>query len=548
MIGTLLLDRYELLENIGEGGMGTVYKAKCHLLNRFVAVKILKTELSNDEEFIARFKREATSIAKLSHQNIVNVYDVGAENNINFIVMEYINGKTLKQVIKENGRLSSEKTLNIVLQITEALECAHKNNIIHRDIKPDNIMITEENIAKVMDFGIAKVADSRTLTNSSKVMGSVRYFSPEQAKGKFVDCRTDIYSLGIVMYEMVTGKVPYNAESAITIAMMHIQETVTAPKEIITDIPENINQVILKAMQKETINRYQTAKEMADILSVIKAKPNYIVEVNNGLDDATNIMVEVKVSDTRDDFTTVMSKAAVAEQIINKKDRVVLPVNKKLSKNKKAMIIIVSITFVMIAGVLGSFFSKGTSSNAPTPVAKTIVPKTSEKLPVTEKKSVTKHTGATGATGVTSIKGTNGTAPAKGSTAGTNGTTPATESVGGTIGTTPATGSTGGTTGTTPATGSAGGTTGTTPVTGSAGGANGTMPATGSTGDTNGTTPASGSTGGTKGTTPATGSTGGIKGTTPASGSAGGTKGTTPAGGTTGTTPTSGAAGGATGN
>ena len=241
MIGTLLLNRYELLEKIGEGGMGIVYKAKCHLLNRFVAVKILKAELSNDEDFVARFKREATSIARLSHPNIVNVHDVGTENNINFIVMEYINGKTLKQVIKENGRLSSQKTLDIVLQVAKALECAHKNNIIHRDIKPDNIMITKDNMVKVMDFGIAKVDDSRTVTNSNKVMGTVHYFSPEQAKGNVVDCRTDIYSLGIVMYEMVTGQVPYNAESSISIAMMHIQEPVIPPKEIITDIPENIN-------------------------------------------------------------------------------------------------------------------------------------------------------------------------------------------------------------------------------------------------------------------------------------------------------------------
>jgi len=201
----------------------------------------------------------------------------------NFIVMEYINGKTLKQVIKENGRLRFEKTIDIVLQIAKGLECAHSNNIIHRDIKPDNIMITKDNMVKVMDFGIAKVADIRTVTNSSKIMGSVHYFSPEQAKGIFVDCRTDIYSLGIVVYEMVTGRVPYDAESAITIAIMHIQKMVTAPKEIITDIPGNINQVILKAMQKEPIKRYQTAREMAEVISEIKKNPNYKVKMNNEL-------------------------------------------------------------------------------------------------------------------------------------------------------------------------------------------------------------------------------------------------------------------------
>ena len=170
MIGTFLLNRYELLENIGQGGMGTVYKAKCHVLNRFVAVKILKEELSDDEEFVSRFKREATSIAKLSHPNIVNVHDVCSENGVNFIVMEYVDGKTLKQIIKESGRITSKKTLDIVFQIAKALQCAHTNGIIHRDIKPDNIMITKDEMVKVMDFGIAKVADARTVTNSNKVI------------------------------------------------------------------------------------------------------------------------------------------------------------------------------------------------------------------------------------------------------------------------------------------------------------------------------------------------------------------------------------------
>ena len=395
MIGTLLLNRYELLEKIGEGGMGTVYKAKCHLLNRFVAVKILKTELSNDEEFLRRFKREATSIAKLSHQNIVGVLDVGEENNINFIVMEYINGKTLKQVIKDDGRLSSKKTINIVLQIAKALECAHKNNIIHRDIKPDNIMIKEDHTVKVMDFGIAKVADSRTVTNSNKVMGSVRYFSPEQAKGVYVDCRTDIYSLGIVMYEMVTGKVPYNADSAITIAMMHIQEPPTAPKEVITDIPENINQVILKAMEKEPIKRYQTATEMIAILSAIKENPNYIIKVNNDLDDATKIISDLIVPDLKNDSTTVMSKSEIAELTKNKKDSEVLPRNKKPRRNKNAKIIILSIILVMIAGVIGAFTINEMSNKKTTPTVKTVVPKAAVKTPVIEKKSVPSSTGTT---------------------------------------------------------------------------------------------------------------------------------------------------------
>ncbi|MBU3156668.1 Stk1 family PASTA domain-containing Ser/Thr kinase [Clostridium estertheticum] len=390
MIGTFLLNRYELLENIGEGGMGTVYKAKCHVLNRFVAVKILKAELSNDDEFVSRFKREATSIAKLSHPNIVNVHDVCSENDVNFIVMEYVDGKTLKQIIKENGRLTSKKTLDIVFQIAKALQCAHTSGIIHRDIKPDNIMITKDEMVKVMDFGIAKVADSRTVTNSNKVMGTAHYFSPEQAKGSFVDGRTDIYSLGIVMYEMVTGKVPYNAESVITIAMMHIQGPITAPKDIVTDIPENINQVILRAMQKEPIKRYQTASEMSEVIGAIKENPNYKVIVNSEIDGATKIMDTVVASNIRDDLTTVMSKEEIfdktvfqkplAEETILKKESEVIHI-KKISRNKKAIIIITSIVLIISIVALGKSLSNRNVSggkaatNTKATVVKTIVPK-----------------------------------------------------------------------------------------------------------------------------------------------------------------------------
>lgn len=387
MIGTLLLNRYELLEKIGEGGMGTVYKAKCHLLNRFVAIKILKAELSNDEEFVARFKREATSIARLSHPNIVNVHDVGTENQINFIVMEYIDGKTLKQIIKENGRIDSQKTLDIVFQVAKALESAHKNNIIHRDIKPDNIMVMEDNRVKVMDFGIAKVADSGTMTSSNSIMGTVRYFAPEQAKGNLVDCRTDIYSLGIVMYEMVTGQVPYNAESSISIAMMHIQEPVIPPIEIFADIPENINQVILKSMQKEPIKRYQTAGEMADVLKTIRDYPNFKTNTNNVPDDATCIMGKAAIANIGNDFTVVTSQASEEEKTMMKTDKVVPFTNKKLSKNKKTMIIMASIILVMIVAILGRLLTSGKATTATTTTTKAPIVKTTA-LPVVEKKVV----------------------------------------------------------------------------------------------------------------------------------------------------------------
>lgn len=369
MVGKLLLNRYELLEKIGEGGMGIVYKAKCHLLNRFVAVKILKAELNNDEEFVTRFKREGISVAKLSHPNIVNVHDVGTENNINFIVMEYIKGKTLKQVIKEDIKLSADRTLEISLQIAKALECAHKNNIIHRDIKPDNILITEDNLVKVMDFGIAKVLDSQTVTNSNKVIGTAHYFSPEQAKGNFVDGRTDIYSLGIVMYEMVTGKVPYNADSSISIAMMHIQKPAIPPKEVILDLPQNINQTILKALEKEPINRFQTATEMVEILNLIKMDPYFTLNII--ADDATKLMEPIViVPNATNEFTTVMNGITSPEEPIIKNDKKILWGNNGPSKNKRIIIVIASIMLVLIIGTLGKLISKSMGNNTPKAITK----------------------------------------------------------------------------------------------------------------------------------------------------------------------------------
>jgi len=296
MIGTLLGNRYELIEKIGEGGMAEVYRAKCHLLNRYVAVKMLKEEFAKDNEFVDKFKREATAVASLSDNNIVNIYDVGSYENTHYIVMEYIKGRTLKEVLQRDIRLDYNRAIDIAIQIAKALECAHKNNVIHRDVKPHNILVTEDGDVKVTDFGIAKASSSVTITNTSKVMGSAHYFSPEQAKGSFVDFRTDIYSLGIVLYEMVTGKVPYDAESPVSVALKHIQEQVVPPKHLNPSIPEGLNQLILKAVEKEPIKRYQSIKDMIIDLQRIKANSSYVV-TNNFVDDHTRIMEPVIVDE-----------------------------------------------------------------------------------------------------------------------------------------------------------------------------------------------------------------------------------------------------------
>lgn len=301
MIGTMLGNRYELLEKIGEGGMALVYKAKCHLLNRYVAVKILKEQYSDDKEFVGKFKREATAAASLSDNNIVNIYDVGTQGDINYIVMEYVKGKTLKEIIREEGRVSTSKSVDYAIQIAKALECAHKNNIIHRDIKPHNILVTEEGLIKVTDFGIAKASNSVTITNSSKIMGSAHYFSPEQARGSFVDVRTDIYSLGIVIYEMVTGRVPYDAESPVSVALKHIQEPVVPPRQINGNIPESLNKLILKAVEKEPIKRYQTIKDMLLDLKKIENNQELRISTSDFDDDMTRIMDPIVIDDDYDE-------------------------------------------------------------------------------------------------------------------------------------------------------------------------------------------------------------------------------------------------------
>lgn len=303
MIGKILGKRYELVEKIGEGGMGLVFKAKCHLLNRYVAVKILKPELTGDEDFINKFKKESLSSASLSHPNIVNIYDVGVEDGIYYIVMEYVKGKTLKDLIKESAPLMYYEIINICRQICLALEHAHNNNIIHRDIKPQNILITHDGIVKVADFGIARVSNSATLTNTGNVIGSVYYISPEQARGGYTDEKTDIYSLGTVIYEMATGQVPFMAESPVVIALKHIQEDVTRPSEINTDIPVALEDIILKALQKNPAARYESAAALIKDLDRASSNPDiHLQQKHNNPKDMTRAIPVVKdayLKDTR---------------------------------------------------------------------------------------------------------------------------------------------------------------------------------------------------------------------------------------------------------
>ena len=273
--GRLLGNRYEIIKKIGNGGMATVYKAKCHVLNRYVAVKILRDEFTTDQEFISRFSIEAQAAASITHPNIVSIYDVGQDGNLYYIVMELIKGKTLKEIIiEENGPLPWKWSTNIAIQIASALETAHKNNIVHRDIKPHTIIITEDGIAKVTDFGIAKAVSNSTITAFGSTMGSVHYFSPEHARGGYTDSKSDLYSLGVVMYEMLTGRVPFDADTPVSVALKHMQEEPVPPIDINPKIPHAINDIILKAMRKDTTLRYQSATEMLSDLNRALKDPN----------------------------------------------------------------------------------------------------------------------------------------------------------------------------------------------------------------------------------------------------------------------------------
>lgn len=349
MSSKILAGRYELFEKIGEGGMSVVYKAKDRLLNRYVAIKVLKPEFIKDQKFIESFRRESQAAASLSHPNIVNIFDVGQEGNIHYIVMELVEGRTLSELIHETGPLPYQRVIELTKQIAAALSVAHKHQIIHRDVKPHNVLITSDGTAKITDFGIAKAMNSSTIvdTTGGGIMGSVHYFSPEQARGGYVDEKSDIYSLGIVMYEMLTGRVPFDGDNPVNIALMHINSEMVPPSKLIAGIPPALERIVLKATDKYQTNRFASADELIQALDNLE-------------------FVGSVVGDS-------MFMASADTQQANAQDRPIVepdyddeedddydePEKKKKKLSKKQKILIAVIAAVVVLGGLGGAYALG---------------------------------------------------------------------------------------------------------------------------------------------------------------------------------------------
>ncbi|MBE7026391.1 MAG: Stk1 family PASTA domain-containing Ser/Thr kinase [Ruminococcaceae bacterium] len=342
-IGTLLDGRYEIIEKIGTGGMAEVYKAKCLLLNRLVAIKALKSEFSGDEDFVHRFEVEAQAAASLSHPNIVSVYDVGTGFGRHYIVMELAEGITLKEYIAKNGPLEWREAAAFAAQICSGLECAHKKGIIHRDIKPHNIIVTKNGVAKVTDFGIARAATSSTMVADSSVIGSAHYLSPEQARGGYTDAKTDIYSVGITLYEMLTGRVPFDSESAVSVAMMHVSQKPASPRDINPQIPEDIEKITLKAMSKEQNMRYQSAGEMVEDINAALA--NLPISVYDDFDD-------VKTPDAEGDNMSKHKRSAAKTKKRKKSGKAKIA----YTKSEKRMIAFAVLAAIVLLGIVGIAF------------------------------------------------------------------------------------------------------------------------------------------------------------------------------------------------
>lgn len=340
--GQLINDRYEILKLIGEGGMANVYLARDTILDRRVAVKVLRGDLAGDEKFVRRFQREALSASSLSHPNIVEIYDVGEDDGNFYIVMEYIEGKTLKQLIKKRGVLSLPETMDIMLQLLDALKSAHDSYIIHRDIKPQNIMIKDSGLVKITDFGIAMALNSAQLTQTNSVMGSVHYLPPEQASGKGSTIRSDIYSLGILMFEMLTGRVPFRGDSAVEIALKHMKEPLPSVRELNPVVPQSVENIILKAAAKNPKNRYHDVREMADDIKTC------LDEDRENEERITFKYPETDFSDTRANTLKETKKNAKEEPEIKQ-----ITEDEKIEKgNKKRLAILFSIIGVLAAAFI----------------------------------------------------------------------------------------------------------------------------------------------------------------------------------------------------
>lgn len=359
LVGQVFADRYEIIEEIGVGGMAVVYKAKCRMLNRYVAIKVLRKDLNGDADFVRRFNIEAQSAASLTHNNIVSVFDVGTHNGLHYIVMELVEGKTLKEYIEEKRELPWREAVNICMQICLGLEVAHKNSIVHRDIKPHNIMCTPYGNIKVTDFGIARANMQGTMTADDTAIGSVHYISPEQARGGFIDHRTDIYSLGIVLYEMLTGRVPFDNESPVTIAIKHIQEKPVPPCQYNISIPIPLEQAVLKAIAKEPSQRFKNATEFYDELSNILNDPERILNFDIGEDLGETRVY--KTVDVAGDETVVINNDEIKEQVgVDEEMKKTSKKNsKKIDKNKEKKVITFAIisSVIVIFGLLYAFAS-----------------------------------------------------------------------------------------------------------------------------------------------------------------------------------------------
>lgn len=363
LTGSVIANRYEIIEEIGSGGMAIVYKAKCQLLNRYVAVKVLRTDLQNDKEFVRRFNVEAQAAASLAHPNIVSIYDVGNENGLHYIVMEYVEGKTLKEYIDEKEGLPWREAVDYAIQIARGIDQAHKNSIIHRDVKPHNIIMTSDGVMKVTDFGIARANVQTTMTCDDTAIGSVHYISPEQARGGYTDERSDIYSLGITLYEMLTGVVPFDSDRPVTIAIKHIQEAPVPPREHNITIPLALEKIVLKMIAKEVSARYKSVSELIEDMQGVLYDP------------ARQINLEVENEEKSDAGQTIkMPAVKTTENLVSVEEDDEMPSKKKKAnkssstdidrkKEKKviitaiisaiAVILLISFAFLSISGIGG---------------------------------------------------------------------------------------------------------------------------------------------------------------------------------------------------